>query len=52
MRKEEEGVPTKSAVPDLGQIVANPRVMEIVQPLIEELAAVDLGGRGHLRGMG
>ncbi len=29
-------MPVKSAVPDFGEIVASPRVVEVVQPLIEE----------------
>jgi catechol 1,2-dioxygenase len=37
MRKGSEGVLTKPAVPDFGEIVANPRVAEVVQPLIDEI---------------
>jgi len=32
-----EGVPTKQAVPEFGEIVASPRVVEVVEPLIEEI---------------
>jgi catechol 1,2-dioxygenase len=37
-------VPTKQAVPEFGEIVANPRVVELVEPLIEEVRRTILVG--------